>query len=196
MLKDNELIGVFTVYRQEVRPFTDKQIALVTELCRAGRYRYRERAAAQRAAPAQTISESLSSRRPPPTCFRSLAARLRSAARASDTLANRRRVCRGRRRSHLATGRRVFASWRRSEMHQSLTSPETSVRLRPIASGSGLTCLKGALSIFPTLQRHRVSIGVRVQKIGGFRTSRRAAAAAMAPDRSSPSLAPDRVPLH
>ena len=30
MLKDNELIGAFIVYRQEVRPFTDKQIELVT----------------------------------------------------------------------------------------------------------------------------------------------------------------------
>ncbi len=30
MLKENELIGAFTLFRQEVRQFTDKQIALVT----------------------------------------------------------------------------------------------------------------------------------------------------------------------
>ena len=30
MLKENQMIGVFSLYRQEVRPFTDKQIALVT----------------------------------------------------------------------------------------------------------------------------------------------------------------------
>ena len=30
MLRGNELIGAFSIYREEVRPFTDKQIALVT----------------------------------------------------------------------------------------------------------------------------------------------------------------------
>ena len=30
MLKDNELVGIFAIFRQEVRPFTDKQIELIT----------------------------------------------------------------------------------------------------------------------------------------------------------------------
>src|SRR5262245_61374971 len=30
MVKENELVGAIAIYRQEVRPFTDKQIELVT----------------------------------------------------------------------------------------------------------------------------------------------------------------------
>ena len=50
MLKEDDLIGALTIYRQEVRPFTDKQIELVTEFCQSGRHRHREHPAAQRAA--------------------------------------------------------------------------------------------------------------------------------------------------
>jgi GAF domain-containing protein len=34
MLKDNELIGAIIIYRQEVRPFTEKQMELVTNFAR------------------------------------------------------------------------------------------------------------------------------------------------------------------
>ena len=50
MLKESELVGAIAIYRQEVRPFTDKQIELVTELRHPGRHRHREHAPAQRAA--------------------------------------------------------------------------------------------------------------------------------------------------
>ena len=71
MLKENELIGAITIYRQEVKPIYRQANRAGHNLRRPGGHRHRERAAAQRTAP-----NRCSSRPRPPTCSRSSAGRL------------------------------------------------------------------------------------------------------------------------